>query len=726
MHIKSIKLKNFQCYYGDKHKINFTKGLNIITGSIASGKSKLFDAFYWVLNDKIFVTGKDWVYTKNLGISIVNDKAKYDSNDINDLIETSVEIVVKTTPSRNLESIEYTIRREYLISRMTMNDCFDSSTWTISTSTLTVEYVNQKNSNHEIAQGQDAKEIIESLFPSKISPYIWFQGEALDKLIDFDNKGTIRKAIDYISYVPLYKTMNNITSTVDNKISKTARKEIGKLSGNVKLYTDLSKQIEEKNNAIKNNKQLLDDKLITLGEHEAQLDEVESALSALAEFPKLSEEKIDIDNDIITLNNDIERLDIKERKRFSSLWMLYGTETLFKTALDRLIEFEDHRQSLISKEYELPTDVPGDIYLNKMLKEQLCMICDRSAKKNSKEWKNIEAKLNRKIKPEALTTENEKINKEVLTFKAKLGSLHRNYNFIKGNIIEHKKELYEKYEERKIFQDKLLMVNDDIDKLYTQRGIDISKGAQTHRNKNGEYIALNEVIRNLNRKIATYRASLRDADLQISKLEGEQSKIQRIATDINVVEEEIAKYTKYLAEHISEIEQNEYNNLIDKIESEANLNYSDITSVNSTIDGIIKIDRETFRVLNIDEDGRELQNYNTGHYTLMKMCIINAIISLTNDYKDESYPFITDAPTSNLDDKATFAYLESISGTFEQSIVITKDISENEIEAIKKKDYIKSLFFLKIKNDTGNEKMNRKEAYSTITLIKKNQEHVIS
>ena len=207
MLIKSIKLKNFQCYYGDKHKINFTEGLNIITGSIASGKSKLFDAFYWVLNDKIFVTGKEWVSTKGLGISLVNDKAKYESQSVDDLIETSVEIVVKTTAGRNSKSIEYTIRREYLISRRSMKDCFDSSTWTNSTPTLTVEYVNQKNSNHEIAQGHEAKEIIENLFPSKISPYIWFQGEALDKLIDFDNKGTLRRAIDYISYVPLYKTM---------------------------------------------------------------------------------------------------------------------------------------------------------------------------------------------------------------------------------------------------------------------------------------------------------------------------------------------------------------------------------------------------------------------------------------------------------------------------------------------------------------------------------------
>ena len=346
------------------------------------------------------------------------------------------------------------------------------------------------------------------------------------------------------------------------------------------------------------------------------------------------------------------------------------------------------------------------------------MICDRPAEKDSEAYTNIKAKLNRKIKPEYLTPENEQINTEVLTFKAKLANLSRNYDSIKGEIIEHKKKLNGLYEERKIYHDKLLAVNDDIDKLYTKRGIDVSEGAQTHRNKHGEYKTLNEVVRNLNRKIATYRASLRDADMQISKLEGEQSKIQRVDSGINVVEEEIAKYTKYLANHISEIEQNEYNKLIGLIESEANISFSEITSVNKTIDGNIKIDRETFRVLNVDDEGRELQNYNTGHYTLMKMCIINAIISLTNEYKETSYPFITDAPTSNLDDKATFAYLESISETFVQSIVITKDISEDEIEEIKQKNYISSLFFLKIKNNTGNEKMNRKEAYSTITPIK--------
>ena len=235
--------------------------------------------------------------------------------------------------------------------------------------------------------------------------------------------------------------------------------------------------------------------------------------------------------------------------------------------------------------------------------------------------------------------------------------------------------------------------------------------------KDGEYQVLNETINNLNRKIEGAKASVRDAEMDIASNENKLEKIQRANTKTKIIEEEISKYTEYLVKQISELEKSEYDKLIDQIESSANISFEDITSVNKTIDGNIKIDRNTFRVLNVDDSGRELKNYNTGHYTLMKMCIINAIISLTNDYKNTAYPFITDAPTSNLDEKATFAYLESISETFDQSIVITKDISEDEIESIKNQNYIKGLFQLKIKNDTGNDKMNRTEAYSTITSI---------
>ena len=56
MIINSISMKNFQCYFGghERNTFTFKEGLNLVIGDNGGGKSKLFDAFYWVLYDQIF------------------------------------------------------------------------------------------------------------------------------------------------------------------------------------------------------------------------------------------------------------------------------------------------------------------------------------------------------------------------------------------------------------------------------------------------------------------------------------------------------------------------------------------------------------------------------------------------------------------------------------------------------------------------------------------------
>ena len=55
MILKSIELENFMCYYGH-NKFEFTEGINVIIGDNGYGKSKLYDAFYWVMYDECFDT----------------------------------------------------------------------------------------------------------------------------------------------------------------------------------------------------------------------------------------------------------------------------------------------------------------------------------------------------------------------------------------------------------------------------------------------------------------------------------------------------------------------------------------------------------------------------------------------------------------------------------------------------------------------------------------------
>lgn len=75
MKIRNISIENFQSYYG-VNTLEFGDGLNLIIGKGGKGKSKLFNAFYWVLFGKIYITDYGWCSTEALPINTRNIKMK--------------------------------------------------------------------------------------------------------------------------------------------------------------------------------------------------------------------------------------------------------------------------------------------------------------------------------------------------------------------------------------------------------------------------------------------------------------------------------------------------------------------------------------------------------------------------------------------------------------------------------------------------------------------------
>ena len=103
MKINSITINNFQSYYGEQ-TIEFGDGLNLIIGNGGKGKSKLFNAFYWVLFGKIYVTSEGWCTTDNLYQSSHKALHNYEYFNKKALSEAKVDGKISCSVQLELES----------------------------------------------------------------------------------------------------------------------------------------------------------------------------------------------------------------------------------------------------------------------------------------------------------------------------------------------------------------------------------------------------------------------------------------------------------------------------------------------------------------------------------------------------------------------------------------------------------------------------------------------
>ena len=116
MKIIEINIQNFQSYY-DKTLMRFGDGLNLVIGNGGKGKSKLFNAFYWVLFGDIYITDLGWCSTNGLPHSakftmgrheFINEKALYECM-VGESVLCHVSLVVEDEKSEPI-TIERTVK----------------------------------------------------------------------------------------------------------------------------------------------------------------------------------------------------------------------------------------------------------------------------------------------------------------------------------------------------------------------------------------------------------------------------------------------------------------------------------------------------------------------------------------------------------------------------------------------------------------------------------------
>ena len=672
MKINSITINNFQSYY-EEQTIEFGDGLNLIIGNGGKGKSKLFNAFYWVLFGKIYVTSEGWCTTDDLYLSshkalhkfeYINKKALYDAK-IDGKVDCYVQLDLTDDKGHN-----YIIERQASAIRQPVQEWDKPESWNVSPSSLKVTYdvaTGTKNVN-----GIMAESIITDLFPEGIRGYIWFQGESLDSLIDFRKKQNLKDAVRHISYYPYYEKLTAIISKAKAKIeSQESRKlrEANKQNSEIRsliLKIDFLRgkiQTEEENKKKYEN---------NIAQIEIALADDETKMQGLAGFSKLIKDYDECEKDILRINNQLTEIDNNQRSLLPSLWILRGT--------DKLIE---KSKEIISSHVELETSVPEKKYIDEpsraklediLNKDHQCFVCGSpvdEAHPHAVEW--------------ILNRMQEEYYKELDDFRNNL-EFSKQFNMLVGKIQDYPdfvlrslKGIDRQFQETEEEMDRLIAkrrkqlekkteLDKQIENVKQKYGVDPHREASTVptltsniRASRGNLEKQRKLLESCKSAISDYTRQQQDAERELNSMGANNT-----GTVTQVAETEWKHISTFLEAVCKDVQEKARKELLKKIEERANEFYEKFTEHDKGYKGRVEIDED----YTITFDG----GLNTSHEDRKKMSIINALLSLNQDALQTYYPFISDAPTSSFDPSTTHKYLLGIKDIFGQSIIMTKDV----------------------------------------------------
>jgi predicted nucleic acid-binding Zn-ribbon protein len=670
MIIDSVKIKNFYCYLGENF-FEFSKGLNIVSGLNSGGKSQLFNAFYWTLFNKVYVdkdettNKKEWKSAEK--IVVVPEHAEYKC-EIGDTIESSVEIILTNEYHENEEPsgdlVQYTIFKNAVYKKG------ESGMHPTGKPELVISYVLNGEINY--IKSTDFDWFLNQIFPSSIRKFMWFQGETMDELYDFSKPSTLNNAINEISYFPIYDNLHNIVETSVHSIDKKIDKE---LRSRKKLTGDQEKLINDINDTKKDISRLQS----TISINENKVNELVESISSeelkLKGFDKYTDLKVKLNKLDYELQNSKDRIDAlvgDSKEKLISKWMLNGCDQLIKDSEKNLKIIYSEIQSYQKSDNPVPMTLPGPEYVEKMLNDHICYICEREVLEGTDAYKALELRLE-----DFKTNQNYKILSDNYT------DLNRAKKKLLSVLPDIEEEVIDQNKEIDKFIEKRNKTNYQRQNIFSDSGVskeeEISVGSSTASQILNKIDSLRSNKDRLVKYVFTNKLELNDLENKLEDLL--KQKTETIKLQGNIIEEDARDYINLFSTAISRLRTQALTDLIKEIQTESNRLYNlylgGKTQGEILINkGVSVIDRHTKNVLS---------NLNTAEIVAQKLAVANSFLSLSEKKMGRSFPLIADAPTSDLDHFNTANLTRNLGESFKQMIIMSKDyalLSEDERKSL--------------------------------------------
>lgn len=671
MTINSITINNFQSYF-DEETIEFGKGLNLIIGNGGKGKSKLFNAFYWVLFGDIYITSEGWCSTAGLPGSSHNSLHRYEFINKKALSEAKIGDVVPcgvilelTDDKENLFRIERSVSAK----RQDSNDWDEVAAWSVSDENIKVTFETRTGTKtviDDIAEGKIAE-----LFPEGIRGYIWFQGESLDTLINFRKKENLKDAVNHISYYPYYEKLSEIITLAKRKIEKAESKHLTEANRQNVEATSLIRTMEYLRGRIETEEATKKKIESVIEQIQIALAEDEGKISGLAGFTSLVKEYEECEKAIADINNQLTNLDNRQRELLPSLWILRGVDPMIEKCKEII-------KSHVEEEYTAPEmkylDNPSRAKLEEILENKVCYVC--GSRVDSEHHEAVEYIKNRlRLQDEYLREMEEyksniEQSKQFNLFVGKIQDCPDSLLVSLKQIDKQYGDLEDKIEallaKRKRIQEKKRGLDEKMEEVKRRYNVDPRREAAQAPTLNNNIRASRS---NLEKQQGLLRANISSIVKYNAELENAKKEYAKVATASQVSrvpETEWKNISTFLEAICSSVQEKARVELLRKIEERSNQFYEKFTEHDRGYKGMVEIDDD----YSIKFDA----GLNTSHEDRKKMSIINALLSLNQEAIGTYYPFISDAPTSSFDPDTTHKYLMGIKDIFGQSIIMTKDV----------------------------------------------------
>lgn len=674
-------------YYGpfDNNTYEFSEGVNIVVADNGGGKSKFFNGFLWIFYDEILDSDtKSRKNIRNQAVEVCSDKAKNEAA-VNELIESHVALEFSDKQYRYRICKGFRLKKSKSDASLT-----DISDWQIYFKELEVSkrdlYLQEF---HQVYGEDEHRRVLNKLIQPNLREYSLFQGEEVDKLIDFNQADSLNRAVRTLTSINKYDELENITKYVADRAERELNEKVASSDAASQHYRKKLEEKEAKKTSLESELEKLLSYEHSYAENKAEVDKLES-LNENAEARKEFDDKIKEQNSKLkTLKEDYDRLVEKLNERFfdgNFSWIAMGCEkevSNFKEKLNRYREERTIKKAAILSEDNnnqinlLPPDSPDSVTLQTMMEREHCYVCDREAKKDSEPWKHIASLLNRKESSQ---------NKSIQIFKNDLNDFFGDIQLgaqsyvgrigaIKDSILrtrEKEQELLERITKAKNKIKDLkdershLIIGDEDDMTDARQIMAQYKGALTRLQK------ANEDIVKANNRIDSLRESIRKDENELSRMRPKDTpKEYEIHLDISSDLRDAAQRTRIRV----------FDDMILKLEKEANQHFQNLIKYNELAGGILKFEKNARGTIDfnyLDEEGNEVTGASEGFQRMKVLAVLMAVISV-NTY-GYLYPLLADAPLSAFGQGFIKGFFEETEKVFPQSIILIKDLYDRDSE----------------------------------------------